>query len=196
MKPLMILFVAIVAILAALPTPRAAENATKPPPATVEVATAIEAHLAPVRWVPGSVVSRDDARIASVASGRVIEIAEVGSVVSQGQRLAKLDDTALRLRLEQVRADIGRAKAQRDLAASQMARFDRLASVVAQAQIDEVRATLAGADQDVARAAAQRRSIEHDIAETDIRAPFAGVVSERFAHAASTQRRRRGRPSG
>ena len=182
MKPVVVILAITIAALAATPAPRAAEVPPITPPAPVEVATAVEMRMAPTRWVPGSIVSRDDARIASAASGRVIEIAEVGSLVRAGQRLAKLDDTALRLRTEQVRADIGRAKAQRDLAASQMARFERLAtgSIVAQAQIDEVRATLAGADQDVARADAQRRSIEHELAETEIRAPFGGIVSERF----------------
>jgi hypothetical protein len=58
------------------------------------VGTATEAALAPTRWVPGSVVSRDDARIASAAAGRVIEIVEVGTSVRAGQRLAKLDDAA------------------------------------------------------------------------------------------------------
>ena len=180
MKRLSTLFAAIVLPLAAAPALHAADAAPAPPPATVEIADAIETQLAPIRWVHGSVISRDDARIASVAAGRVIEIAEVGSVLAQGQRVAKLDDTALRLRLEQVRAESGRSKAQRDLAASQMARFERLASVVAQAQIDEVRATLASAEQEMARIGAQRRGIEHEIAETEIRAPFAGIVSERF----------------
>jgi RND family efflux transporter MFP subunit len=173
------------AILAALPT--ALTTAAEParpaaPAATVSVAEATSVKLAPMRWVPGSVVSRDDARIATVAPGRVIEIAEVGTVVKKGERLAKLDDVSLRLRLEQLRASAGRAKAQRDLAHTQMSRLAKLApgNAVAQTQLDEARAGLEGADQELARADAERRSIEHDLAETEIRAPFGGVVSERF----------------
>ncbi|TDR35572.1 RND family efflux transporter MFP subunit [Tahibacter aquaticus] len=161
----------------------AAEPAPAAPAATVSVAQAVSSKLSPQRWVPGSVVSRDDARIASVAAGRVIEIAEVGTVVKKGERLAKLDDVSLGLRLEQARASAGRAKAQRDLASTQMSRLARLApgNAVAQTQLDEARASLEGANQELARADAERRSIEHDMSETDIRAPFSGVVSERFA---------------
>lgn len=153
-----------------------------PPPATVSVAQAHEVKLAPSRWVPGSVVSRDDARIASVASGRVVEVAEVGTVVARGDRIAKLDDTSLKLRLEQSRASAGRAKAQRDLAQTQATRLAKLApgNAIAQTQLDEARATLESAQQELARADAERRSIEHDLSETEIRAPFGGVVTERF----------------
>ncbi|WP_257388068.1 efflux RND transporter periplasmic adaptor subunit, partial [Tahibacter caeni] len=159
-----------------------AAEAPAAPAATVAVAEATATKLAPTRWVPGSVVSRDDARIASVAAGRVVEIAEVGSVVKRGERLAKLDDVPLRLRLEQARATAGRAKAQRDLAQSQMSRLAKLApgNAVAQTQLDEARAALESASQELARADAERRSIEHDLNETEIRAPFSGVVSERF----------------
>jgi RND family efflux transporter MFP subunit len=175
---------ALLAVLAAAPTAltTAAEPTPAAPAATVSVAQAVAQKLSPTRWVPGSVVSRDDARIASVSAGRVIEIAEVGSVIRKGERLAKLDDVSLRLRLEQLRASAGRAKAQRDLAQTQMSRLARLApgNAIAQTQLDEARASLEGANQELLRADAERRGIEHDIAETEIRAPFAGVVSERF----------------
>lgn len=162
--------------------PATQTTAAEKPAAAVSVAEATSMKLAPARWVPGSVVSRDDARIAGVAAGRVIEIAEVGSVLKKGARLARLDDAALRLRLEQARATAGRARAQRDLAQAQMSRLARLApgNAVAQTQLDEARATLEGASQELARTDAECRGIEHDIAETEIRAPFSGVVSERF----------------
>lgn len=172
------------ALVAAPTTLTTAAEPQRPaaPPATVSVAEATATRLSPSRWVPGSVVSRDDARIATLAAGRVLDIAEVGSVVKKGQRLAKLDDVPLRLRLDQARATAGRAKAQRDLAQTQMSRLSRLApgNAVAQTQLDEARATLESASQDLMRVEAERRSIEHDVAETEIRAPFDGVVSERF----------------
>ncbi len=178
--PLCLLLTVMVAAPTTLTT--AAETPPAAPAAVVSVAEATSTKLAPMRWVPGSVVSRDDARIAGVAAGRVIDIAEVGSVVKKGERLAKLDDVSLRLRLEQARATAGRAKAQRDLAQTQMSRLAKLApgNAVAQTQLDEARATLEGASQELARTDAERRGIEHDIAETEIRAPFSGVVSERF----------------
>lgn len=160
-----------------------AADPPKPPPANVEVAPAVNTRVATMRWVPGSVVSRDDARVASTASGRLLEVAEIGARVTAGARVAKLDDVAIKLRLEQARAARGRALAQRDLAAAQFERLTKLApgNAVAAQQLDESRAQRSSMDQDLVREDARIRELEHELAETEIRAPFAGVVTERFA---------------
>jgi RND family efflux transporter MFP subunit len=183
MKPLALAAALALTLAAAVPHTQAAETKPARPAAAVTVATATQTALAPTRWVPGSVVSRDDAKVASAAAGRVEEIVEVGTAVKAGQRLAKLDDAALRLRLDEARAQSGHARAQRELSKSQFARLDKLApgNAVAQTQLDEARAQFQIAEQDLASAEARARSIEHDIAETEVRAPFDGVVSERFA---------------
>src|SRR5262249_49846476 len=59
-------------------------------------------------WIPGSIVSRADARIASVIAGRVVWVAEVGTRVGQGEAIARLDDTVPRLSLEDLRAQVAR----------------------------------------------------------------------------------------
>lgn len=153
------------------------------PPAVVEVAPAANARLAPVRWVPGSVVSRDDAKIASAEAGRVEFVAEVGTRLKAGERLAKLDDEALRLRREEIQADVRRADAQRALSQTQLQRLEKLESsnAIAKTQIDEARATLESNVQSLAHSRAQLHQIDHDIEQADLRAPFSGVVTERFA---------------
>ena len=157
--------------------------AEKAPPAIVEVGTATASKLAPQRWVPGSVVSRDDAKIASAEAGRLDFVAEVGTRVKAGERLAKLDDQALRLRQEELLAEVRRTEAQRALAATQLDRLQKLeaSNTVAKSAIDEARATLETNVQTTSRARAQLREIEHDIAQADVHAPFDGVVTERFA---------------
>src|SRR6185503_7189555 len=92
----------------------------KAPPALVEVDKATTARLAPARWVPGSVVSRDDAKIASAEAGRLDYVAEVGARVKAGERIAQLDDKTLRLRLEEIQTDVKRAEAQRVLSQTQL----------------------------------------------------------------------------
>jgi len=92
-------------------TCHAADKPPAAPPAVVEVAAATTARLAPSRWVPGSVVSRDDAKIASAEAGRLDYVAEVGTRVKAGERIAKLDDQALRLRREETQSDVRRAEA-------------------------------------------------------------------------------------
>lgn len=152
-------------------------------PATVEVARVSNARLQPVRWVPGSVVSRDDARIASAEAGRLKYVAEVGTRVKAGERIAQLDDEASRLRREEIRAEVRRADAQRKLAATQLDRLNKLSAsnAIAKTQIDEARATFETDVQTLAQVRAQLRQVEHDIDQADVRAPFTGIVTERFA---------------
>ena len=155
----------------------------KAPPATVEVGSATTSRLAPARWVPGSVVSRDDAKIASAEAGRLDYVAEVGTRVKAGERIAKLDDQALRLRREEIQSDVRRADAQRALAETQLQRLEKLATsnAIAKTQIDEARATLETNAQALAHARAQLHQVEYDIQQADVKAPFAGIVTERFA---------------
>jgi RND family efflux transporter MFP subunit len=161
----------------------AADKPPAAPAAVVEVAPAETARLAPTRWVPGSVVSRDDAKIASAEAGRLEYVAEVGTRVKAGERIAQLDDEALRLRREEIQADVRRAEAQRALSATQLQRLETLAAsnAIARTQLDEARATLETNAQTLAHARAQLHQVDHDIEQADIHAPFAGIVTERFA---------------
>lgn len=156
---------------------------TKAPPAIVEVGQATTARLAPTRWVPGSVVSRDDAKVASAEAGRLEFVAEVGTRLKAGERIAQLDDKTLRLRMEEIQTDVKRAEAQRGLSQTQLDRLEKLATsnAIAKTQIDEARATQETNVQTLAHARAQLHQIEHDIEQADVRAPFAGIVTERFA---------------
>jgi RND family efflux transporter MFP subunit len=171
----------LIAILATGATVAHAQD-HKPPAAIVEIGTATAAPLLAQRWVPGSVVSRDDSRIAGAASGRLESVVEVGARLKAGERVAKLDDRALKLRLEEIQAQVERAKAQLALSRTQLDRLKRLASSssVAANQLDESKAQMEMYNHDLSRVQAQQHGIEHDIALTEIRAPFSGVVSERF----------------
>jgi RND family efflux transporter MFP subunit len=162
----------------------AAEAADAPakPTEQVEVGTVRMRPVTVHSWIPGSIVSRGDARIASVVGGRVTWIAEVGTHVRQGEPLARLDDTMPRLRAEDLRAQVARARAQRDVASSQLERFNRLAAtqVLSASQLDDARAQRDVSSEDVARADAQLRQAQYEIDQSVIRAPFPGIVTERF----------------
>src|SRR5580698_10042148 len=86
----------------------------------VEVATVSVQAVSVDSWRPGSIVSRDDARIASVVSGQAVWVAEVGTLVRQGEAIAKLDDTLPRLRVDELRAQVARARAQHEVSGSQL----------------------------------------------------------------------------
>src|SRR5207302_1971626 len=133
-------------------------------------------------WIPGSIVSRADARIASVIGGRVMWIAEVGTRVREGDPIARLDDTMPRLRAEDLRAQVARVRAQREVASSQLERFNRLAATQAlsASQLEDARAQREVSAEDVARAEAQLEQAQYETSQSVIRAPFPGVVTERF----------------
>ena len=164
------------------PLTAAAAEAPEAKRAVVEVGTVSLKPVTAASWIPGSIVSRSDARIATVIAGRVTWIAEVGTRVRQGEPLARLDDTVSRLRLEDLRAQVARATAQRDVASSQLERFNRLAAtqVLSASQLEDARAQREVSGDDVTRANAQLRQAQYEIDQSVIRAPFPGVVSERF----------------
>jgi RND family efflux transporter MFP subunit len=159
-----------------------AQNNGKAPPVVVEVATARAARVAPRAWIPGSIVSRDDARVAGIVAGRVLWIAEVGQRVDAGGVLARLDDTVVKLRAGELKAQVARAQAQAELARAQLDRYENLAAtkIYPASQLDEARAQLDMARQDVVRLNAQLNQAEYEMQQSIIRAPFAGVVTERF----------------
>jgi RND family efflux transporter MFP subunit len=167
-----------------LPAIAAAQAQAPSPPATiVEVAKADVAQIAPRRWVPGSVVSRDDAKLATSAAGRLEFVAEVGTRIKAGERVAKLEDQAIRLHLEDARSEVERIKAQRALAQRQKERFESLAEnhSIAANQVDEARAQVEQYSALLRQSEARVRTAQYELEQTEVRAPFPGVVSERLA---------------
>ncbi len=156
-----------------------AEPAT--PPAVVSVAPAVSTELAPRRWSPGSVISRQDARVASEQDGRVVQVTEVGERVRAGQALAILDDTALRLREREGQAELARIQAQLDLATRQEQRYAQLAAQqnIARSQYEQLRADRDTLVQERERAQALLAQTRHQRTQMTVRAPFSGVVVER-----------------
>ena len=68
----------------------------------MKVALAEHQALAPVTHVPGTVASRSDANLSAEVEGRLVTVADVGTRVSRGEALAKIEDTQLRLRREEL----------------------------------------------------------------------------------------------
>ncbi len=154
----------------------------EPPRVMVEVAEAVKLEFAPQHWAPGSVVSREDARVASELGGRVVAVAGVGQHVRRGEALARLDDAALRLREQDDQANLARIQAQFDYAAAQAVRYERLAAQanIAGAQLDQARSEQRVLEQELARARVALAQTRHQLSQSVVRAPFDGVVAERF----------------
>jgi RND family efflux transporter MFP subunit len=171
-----------IAVACAMATGSATAQAPNSPAVVVEVAKARVARIAPRRWVPGGVVSRDDARLATSASGKLDYVAEVGTRVRAGDRVAKLEDETVRLSVEDARAEVARIEAVRAASERQLKRIEQLANnSISQTQLDEVRSQLAVQTAQLQQAKVRQRSAEHALEQTELRAPFPGVVTERLA---------------
>jgi len=173
------------AFAATLALSAASAAADGPPPqepgVVVEVAKAEVARVAPRRWVPGGVVSRNDARLATSGAGRLTYVAEVGTRVREGERVAKLEDEAVRLRVEDAKAEVARIDSQRANSERQVQRLEKVGSTISQTQLDEVKSQLAVLTAQLQQAQVRQRVPQHDLDQTELRAPFAGIVTERLA---------------
>jgi RND family efflux transporter MFP subunit len=141
----------------------------------------VKGSLAATVAATGTVVSRNDARLAAEATGRLDWVAEPGARIAKGAPLARVDARALELQLRENDAQISRLAANADLLATQLARLNALpAGIASQSQIDEAAARLAMARHELDQARAARESTRHSIARATIRAPFTGYVAERI----------------
>ena len=116
---------AIVVVLTCLAVPTA-KSQEGPPAAPVQVGYALEQSMAPHTWVPGTVMSRSTAAIASEVSGQLTWVAGVGEHFEAGQTVARINDQSMQLELKNDEATIKRLEAQLGYLAQQVERLQRL----------------------------------------------------------------------
>lgn len=152
-----------------------------PPPAPVAVKEATTERLAEVMRVPGTVVSRNDARISAEVSGRLSWVADIGDLVEADEVLARVDDSLLRLQLADTDANVKRLEATATYQNSQVDRLRRLAAdnVAARDQLEQAESQLVIAEQQLAQARVAREQAAFRLERTEVRAPFSGRVVER-----------------
>lgn len=152
------------------------------PPAPVVVDRARIMHMAPSVDVPGTVVSRFDARLASELSAKLEWIAEVGTEVAKGDTVARLENFTFRLYEMEAEARVSREKARVTFLKSEKVRLERLSenNLSAKSQLDQVTSDLAVAESEEMIAEAQLGQAKVAMYITEIRAPFDGIVTERL----------------
>ncbi|MGB5488766.1 MAG: efflux RND transporter periplasmic adaptor subunit [Lysobacterales bacterium] len=150
--------------------------------ANVRVALASIQSIAPETVVPGTVISRNDARLAAEVTGRLIDVADVGFFAAKGDVVARIEDTIIILRKDELLAEVERAQARLKYLESEEGRYVKLAesNLAAATKLDETRS-----DRDVSRgdlrvARSRLAQVEDQLSRTSIRAPFDGVVVERL----------------
>ncbi|MFT5573554.1 MAG: RND family efflux transporter MFP subunit [Cryomorphaceae bacterium] len=149
-----------------------------PPPVAVVVAQAQTMTMAPYTVLPGTVVSVRDAVIASEASGRILNVANIGDVVTESDSIAQIDSSDALQLVAQRQAELQRLKS---LLTYHTDYFKRIGAAknklgVSEIGIAELKSNRDTARAEVAKAESELKAAENDLQRTSITAPFPGSV--------------------
>lgn len=159
------------------------------PSATLESFTVRPAQAPLERQLDGAIEAVNQGTVAAQTAGRVVEVLyDVNDFVPAGAVIVRLRATEQRTGLLQAEAALREATVRE---AEAQTRHQRIADmyerkVVAKAMLDEV---TAARDAAVARLAAARAVLENareGVAYTEIRAPYAGIVTQRHVQVGET----------
>jgi RND family efflux transporter MFP subunit len=150
--------------------------------APVVVVEAKLIQLAPVTWAAGAVISRDDAKLATEVEGRLKRVADVGTRVKEGDVIARIDNTFVQLKIEELKSAVERERAQLEFLREEVKRLKKLASQnnAAKTRLEQIQADKQGARNDLDIARTRLRQAKEEKSRHRIRAPFDGVVAERY----------------
>lgn len=160
----------------------AQDEGQQTPAAPVKVEKAQRDTFSSTLWVSGTVIARNDARIAAETDGRITWVADVGSRIETGQAIARIDAADLELQLADCEARLESLKAQMVYRDSSLERLKKLAvnNNASATQLDEAQSQLDMTRQDIRRAEVAIAQIKRRITQTEVLAPFPGVVAERM----------------
>lgn len=148
----------------------------------VMVDTARLEYMAPQIWVAGTVISRYQARLATEVEGRLVRVAEVGTQVTEDEVVARIDNTFIKLKIEEFKAAVDRDIANLEFLKGEVKRLNRLArqSNASQTQLERTRADREVARNELRISRTQLKQAREEKRRHFIRAPFAGVIIERL----------------
>jgi RND family efflux transporter MFP subunit len=160
----------------------AAANAELP---QVTVAQVKSVRLAPQASFPGTVMSRNDSKLAADVTGRVEWVAEVGTAVKQGEIIARLDKHMAAMQRDSDKANVTRLEAVVRFDRVHAGRMDQLLEkgAVAKTTRDQAVSTRDSNVAALASAQAALQRSQYRLDHADIRAPFAGRVVARLINA-------------
>ena len=155
------------------------------PAPVVQISTVSRTEVAPTVAVPGTVYSRNEVQITAGVAGRLVMVAEPGTIVRKGDYIARIDKRSLDLQRAEQEALLERARINIRQLESQLRRQTELASssLVSEFELEQTEANrdLAVSDADIIEV--RIRQIEDLLQRADVRAPFPGVVIDRSRRA-------------
>lgn len=152
-----------------------------PPGAPVRVAKARIETMATTTVVPGTVVSRNDARVAAEVEGRLIMVADIGVPLAAGDPVAIIEDTVLKLRRQEAAPEVLAEEARLEFLSSEEQRLTRLATQnnAAKNSLEETRSDRKVAQSNLIVARVRLAQLDDQLERTRVAAPFDGVSTLR-----------------
>ncbi|HFD80409.1 MAG TPA: efflux RND transporter periplasmic adaptor subunit, partial [Gammaproteobacteria bacterium] len=148
-----------------------------------DVAEAAYRTLDDERRFDGVVQAVQRSTISAQTSGEIVELPyDVNDYVPKGAVVFRIDDTRQKAELEKAIANVTEAKARLEEARSRYARNRRLIkqNAVSRSELDKSAADLKSARAQLEQAQAAVKQAREQLEYTVVRAPYAGVVVERF----------------
>ena len=163
-------------------------GATPPEPtkqARVEVATEAASPVATPRTLrlTGTLRGARETDLAANVAGRVLSLGvQRGESVAKNALIAQVDVRSAALALAEAKVAVQNSKLQESINNSECARYEQLKAkgVVAELEYDQVTAKCKTAPLNLQAAEARQSMVAKNVGDGAIRAPFAGVVTERF----------------
>ena len=151
------------------------------PAKVVQIANVERTEIAPTIAVPGTVYSRNDVQVTAGVSGQLVTVAEPGTIVREGEPVARIDKRALLLQRAEQEALLERAEINIRQLESQLRRQRELqgSSLVSEFELEQTEANrdLAVADARIIKV--RIRQIDDQVRRTEVLAPFTGIVISR-----------------
>jgi membrane fusion protein, multidrug efflux system len=139
--------------------------------------------VAQAEALTGTLIANRKSEVAADATGKVAAtLVERGAVVAGGAALVRLDRRAATMAEEEATAQAEAARTQQSLAERECARADKLWAdgAINGAEHDRARAQCDGARLQATAAAARARLANKNLGDAVVRAPFRGLVADRY----------------
>jgi RND family efflux transporter MFP subunit len=151
---------------------------------TVSARPAKELGFYPERSAPATVTSLNDSQISAEITGLITDLlVRVGDLVEAGQVVARIGCEDYEIARDRSQAAYEEATARNRLAVSQLKRVERLekSKNISQEELNQRRSEKASTAAQADQRQAQLAQAERDVSKCLIRAPFDGVIVERYA---------------
>lgn len=165
------------------PQAQSQQISQKPEKVKVQTQKVVEKLMPRTLRLTGTLKGEQEADVAANAAGKIVQtFVERGEEVKGGRPLAKLDTTAIALSADEAKANAELTHLQSETAKRDCARYEELyqTQAISKADYDRMVDQCKLAPLSAAAGAARAEAAAQSVRDSLIRAPFSGVVAERY----------------